>query len=111
VSIAVTSLSTSSCPGSTGFRMCVTTMAVAVEDFVLSQVKIYPNPVTDYLFFDGVIEDNITFSLYNIVGKVVKSGTVSTQSINLSTISEGVYILRLLDEKSRLYKEFKVIKN
>jgi hypothetical protein len=111
VSISVTTLSSSTCPGSTSSSLCTTTKTpVAVEDQSISQVSIYPNPVTENLFFEGVKGLNLSYSLYNIVGEKVENGTVNTQALSLSTVHAGIYVLRVIDPKNGQYKEFKVIK-
>ena len=110
VSISVTSLSITSCPGSTSSSLCTTTKTVAVEDQLLSQIKIYPNPVTDHLFFGGVVDEGFLFSMYSIIGRSVKSGMISSQAIDISSLTSGIYILRVTDEKRGLFKDFKVVK-
>lgn len=56
-------------------------------------VGIYPNPVTDILYFKGIGEVEKA-EVYNMVGQKVKSyGSVDRQ-INVSSLSKGNYILQ-----------------
>lgn len=56
-------------------------------------INIYPNPVSDSLHIDGIVEKT-TLSLYDIVGKLVfKNEVESNTSINTSDFAKGIYTL------------------
>ena len=111
VTITVTALSVTSCPRPIGSITCTTSkMPVSVVNEVLSNISLYPNPVQDLLFLDGIESRELSFSLYSIVGKNVKYGALGNESIDVSRIPSGIYILRIADQESRLYKDFKVVK-
>jgi len=111
VTISVTSLSTTSCPGSTSSSMCTTTKTpVSTENQALANVYIYPNPAQNLLFIEGVLGNDLSFDLYSVIGSSIKKGDVKANSIDLSNVASGIYMLRLTDETSRLYKDFKIVK-
>ncbi len=69
-------------------------------------LSVFPNPVTGLL---QVKIDQITqpysFILTDLNGKVVKQGTQKNSQIDLSAITKGVYLLKILAENGNLYKK------
>ena len=69
----------------------------------LEQIIVYPNPVTDgtlYLVLDAFMSEALTASLYDVYGKLVISKEITInhgqeESLNISTLSGGVYILEI----------------
>jgi len=83
---------------------------LSVEEFSLdNSISIFPNPTSDIITLD--VSNRITVSsleLYNIVGKqVIKTNNVST--LDLSQLSAGVYMLRVMTDSGILTK--KIIRN
>lgn len=68
-------------------------------------ITIYPNPVSDILFFD---RDNsvqlLAFSLFNISGSKVKEISSPFDELNLNEINAGVYLLNIKTNKGDLVK-------
>jgi photosystem II stability/assembly factor-like uncharacterized protein len=60
-------------------------------------LKIYPNPFTDRLQIDGLTSNRATISICDIQGREVYRGnyTGNTNTINLSNLLPGVYILNV----------------
>jgi hypothetical protein len=51
-----------------------------------SEIKIFPNPASNLIAiqFDGLVENNYTIELFDILGKVIKKTTINAgQSISL----------------------------
>jgi len=71
---------------------------------------IYPNPVSNTLYFnsDGSIQ-NSTYQLFNLQGRLIKQGIVISESIDLSGIVNGIYMLRL-DLDGKVFRS-RIIKN
>lgn len=71
-------------------------------------VKIYPNPSSSYVEFDGLIPRQV--DILGINGKLFKSEMNNTSQVNVSDLPSGVYIMILyLDDgtyqRSRLIKQ------
>lgn len=66
---------------------------------VHDQVSVYPNPVTDKLILRLTDSDYNQYTLYNLSGKQIQSGTINSggnfKVIDLSGCLSGVYVLRL----------------
>jgi glucose/arabinose dehydrogenase len=73
-----------------------------VDDRLLTSISIYPNPTKDILNINfgtnANIDPHTEISIYNLQGKKVKTilkNSETIQKINASTLSEGIYILRI----------------
>lgn len=77
-----------------------------VDENLFGTVKVYPNPTTDFLFFDQLTETK-EYTIYSLNGKVVKKGTINNEhnSINVSEIPAAIYLLQI-DQST-----FKFVKN
>jgi hypothetical protein len=56
---------------------------------------VYPNPTTDILHFKGEGTENIEIAIYNLQGTKVWRGVAKEQSVNISLLPSGVYILKM----------------
>lgn len=70
---------------------------------VLSETKLYPNPVKDILYINT--DKDTMYKIYDMAGVLVQSGKFSDKHINVSNLKEGIYMIRLNDETV-----FKIIK-
>lgn len=75
-----------------------------------NQIKIYPNPVVNKINIDEGNNKILSYSIYSIDGKMVKSDKFSENQINVSNINKGSYILVCKLENGKLAKQ-KFIKN
>ena len=80
---------TSAC---TNFTVSVT----GIESNANNQIKVYPNPVKDNLFFTGFGE------LYSLVGNKVAEGT---DIIAVEKLEAGIYLLKIDNNLFKIIKE------
>lgn len=82
----------------------------SIEDGLATQLKLYPNPVSDILRIAG-IENQINIQVLDIAGRILK--TVETSAfdteINLSDFNSGMYFLRFASANGEVVTR-KVIK-
>lgn len=68
---------------------------LATEQPEEQKLKMYPNPVKDYLHLENIT--NSTYVLYDVLGTVVAKGVVSENSaLNFSQLSSGLYVLEVV---------------
>ena len=79
----------------------------SVDDQNQLNISIYPNPVLDKLFIQGLLNPT-KISVYNILGKSVFSKTTSSE-INVDNLQSGIYILKIVDNQKEIVRRF--IKN
>lgn len=65
-------------------------------------IKIYPNPAKDILNIDlEFMRENLGYKIFNLLGeKTILSGNITTdsQSIDISQLPDGIYLLHLMDQ-------------
>ncbi len=59
------------------------------------EIKIYPNPTTGILIVDGIDINRSTVSVFDITGKVFKSGVIENHTLDISDLENGIYFLRI----------------
>lgn len=69
---------------------------VGTEDFITSNIKMYPNPVQDNLTLSAA-NDISNISIFNVLGQEVLSVNPNSTQTTLSTnlISNGVYVIKV----------------
>ncbi len=68
---------------------------LSVDNVLLSQISVFPNPASDILNVKVPVGVEIeAVQMYDILGKVV-SNTISNGEINVADLARGVYILNL----------------
>ena len=73
-----------------------------------TKVALYPNPVKDVLYFStsGKVAKA---EVYDLNGRIIKTAVVSNNSVNVSSLSKGVYFIILHTDKGVVKEKF--IKN
>ena len=79
---------------------------LGVEDNVLNDFNLYPNPAQDVLFIESQLPIEVV-KIYNLQGQLIKEGT--TDSVDVSNFSEGMYFVQVTIEGKSITKKF--IKN
>ncbi len=72
---------------------------------VNAEFTLYPNPVKQILnisLLDAVGKD---YTIYNVVGQVVGKGAFS-ESLDVSSLQSGVYILEINTDNDKMMKRF-----
>ena len=76
-----------------------TEIVLAVEENFSLQYAVYPNPASDVINVVGINTARVVnYKLYAIDGKQIKAGIVENTQINLSDLSNGLYLLQLESE-------------
>ena len=85
---------------------------VGIDDFDPSfEVKVYPNPVDEYLIVTTAEHQHKTYELYDANGKIIKRGQLAGEEtmIDTRTLLPASYSIRIKDEQVDL-KTIKLIK-
>ncbi|MDW5288787.1 T9SS type A sorting domain-containing protein [Formosa sp. PL04] len=89
------------------------TPAIAIDQSInnlklANKASIYPNPVKDVINIKNLSFKDYDFLIFDYSGKLLKQGNSKT-SINISDLSSGVYILKIINND--LSETFRVIKD
>jgi len=78
----------------------------SVDNIYAKTLKLYPNPVKDELFIENLQMDNLPFTIFDLTGKqMVNSQWLNGNSINVSSLASGVYILKIGEYRGKFVKE------
>jgi chitodextrinase len=62
-----------------------------------SDFTVFPNPATNSIQIRFAKAENMTFKIINTIGQTVKSGKVYNNSVDVSDLETGVYLLKVND--------------
>ena len=74
-------------------RMAQTTEVVAEPE--TAKILLYPNPVADTLYLSKSAQTVEKVQVYNMSGTLLKSGGKNTESIDLSNLIQGTYLVKV----------------
>jgi len=73
---------------------------------ILSTITLYPNPTKELLNIESNYPVKLYYSVFNYLGQVVQAGKMENNSINVSNLNAGIYILELNDGQKSITKKF-----
>ena len=85
---------------------------------LLSDISLFPNPNAGTFAIRGSVTNNnpVTYSVTNLVGQVIATGSIIPdnyqlgKTIGMGAISEGIYLLRLMQDGQSKIIRFSVDK-
>jgi hypothetical protein len=86
-------------------EQCITS---ASEKETERELRVYPNPTTDYVFLTGYGKE-WRYVIHSVQGKMVYSGNVS-ERIDVSELPPGLYFLSLTDNSGEFSRVFRFVK-
>ena len=99
---------------SEGFIGSNTFVVLNIEDYsVLSDVKVFPNPTSDFVNINFTQKSDYDISIYNLSGELIYSKQVNesnNESINLSEFTAGTYLFVVKQEAEQKVTTYKIIK-
>jgi hypothetical protein len=74
---------------------------LSTEDFGNPlDIKLYPQPARGIVYLQS--QNNITqYEIYSIQGQTIQSGHIENNSLNISSLSSGLYLIRVSDDQGR----------
>ena len=74
----------------------VSCAGLSVNDFDLSNLKIYPNPVNgNYVTIQSPISGDKNIEVYDITGKRLINTILNSDKLDISSVSAGVYLVKV----------------
>lgn len=64
-------------------------------------LNVYPNPVNDRLYLEGLPDQSFDLMLINQLGQVLRTEHTSARSIPVDDLTPGLYVLRVSDSKGK----------
>ncbi len=72
-------------------------------------VAFYPNPVTSMINIDEVTGE-YNYIIYDLSGSIVQEGKINNDTIDVSNLNSGTFIIKLSSADLKIYKKIKFIK-
>ncbi|UPT71905.1 MAG: T9SS type A sorting domain-containing protein [Flavobacterium sp. JAD_PAG50586_2] len=79
---------------------------LANPEFTMANgLKIFPNPVQNELNFEDTgLENDLAISVYDLTGRQILSAKINANTVNVSNLPSGVYILKAGSRFGRFVK-------
>ena len=95
--------------------ICSIQLPLSVADTTFSNLKIYPNPTTGFVNIDlgnQNLESNSIVKLFDIQGRIISTKEMKTavDNVNISNLSDGVYIITIENGSSKTTKKIVLAK-
>jgi len=103
-------MSNSNSQVSNGYHKGLDLSLLSSEDNNILDIGIFPNPISYNLNIKNDKNYDLNFELYNLNGQLLISELIINNKINLSSITQGIYILKVINTENDLSESFKIIK-
>ena len=82
------------------------------EPLTKVNVLIYPNPASNFLKIEMESSDGSRYLLHDLMGKLVREGSLNTSSttVDISNLADGTFRLSVANQRGRTLNSFLVIK-
>ncbi len=81
------------------------------NESISNQIRVYPNPATNFLFVDSSVSiEEYEYLIFDITGKSIAKGTLG-QKINISDLESGLYFIQITSSENEAIKFAKFVKN
>lgn len=70
------------------------------------EVNIYPNPVKEAIYLSGTSVGDSKYIIHDYSGKCVSQGEITGNSINVSNLNKGLYLIKIYNNKSQSINRF-----
>jgi len=75
------------------------------DDFLYEMIRIYPNPVSNILYVEGITE-NVRFTIINYQGRIIQHKLLKGNRVDLSSLKEGIYLIKFETGSGNLTRKF-----
>lgn len=90
-------------------------LSIGIDEFKSMEMDIYPNPANDMvnLLPFGESNENFTWNIYSLTGKLVLSGNIDPsfgrgEKINVSSLNNGIYLISIENKSSVFNSKLKI---
>jgi hypothetical protein len=91
-----------------GVKHGITEIPTGINPLAIESLKVYPNPVKNYLTIDYPNHKIENIVIYDVVGNLMMS-TKTKEKIDFSSFAKGVYILKIY-EANNGFRQIKIMK-
>lgn len=82
---------------------------VSASSQEIPNFKLYPNPVYgDVVYISSDYNDTKLVTVYDVLGEVVLTDRISTNTLNISQLVPGVYVLQVTERQKSMTRKLVV---
>ena len=71
--------------------------------------KLYPNPAySDVVYISSEYNDTKVITVYDVLGEIVLTDRISTNTLNISRLVPGVYVLQVTERQKSMTRKLVV---
>lgn len=82
----------------------ITNPILSLNNFEQNNISIYPNPVRDNIYLSNI--EKVDYEIFDMLGKLILKGKQNENQINVNSLTKGVYILKVKNEKNTFNQKF-----
>ncbi|OFY84947.1 MAG: hypothetical protein A3F72_18365 [Bacteroidetes bacterium RIFCSPLOWO2_12_FULL_35_15] len=73
---------------------------VGIAKYSNSDIRVYPNPASEYLIINKTSKENLNVVMYDVMGREVLNSAINGQStkISVASLANGTYILKMFNK-------------
>ncbi|MBN2523600.1 MAG: T9SS type A sorting domain-containing protein [Bacteroidales bacterium] len=68
-------------------------------------IKVYPNPVKDFVYIEGIVSKDYSVRIVDISGRIILERKIENNTIDLSSLQRGIYLLKIANRVHKIIKE------
>ena len=98
--------------GITSSTPTMVTLYTGIDATAAEKIEIYPNPAHQQFFVSSNSNSPINIGVYDLTGKKIieRKNQRSNQSIDISALTNGIYLIRISSENGMVTKKLTVSK-
>lgn len=71
------------------------TFTSSISEIPTLDFSVYPNPASDFIRINVLDDSKMTYTLFNSIGKLVVSGSLTSNQLDCSNLQNGIYFLKI----------------
>ena len=86
--------------------------SLGFSNIQIDNISVYPNPVSNLLNVNTGTNNDLSYSIFNIMGQSISNGKLTTidNRIDFSQLSKGVYFFNIYNRELNKQNTYKLIK-
>lgn len=83
------------------------TLKINETDLKPFEIKVYPNPTSQYIQISSNLSDIVNYELFNMAGQLLKKGkTTNSTKIDISNLTKGIYLIKATENDKKTIEKF-----
>lgn len=82
---------------------------VGIDELLGTNILVYPSPAKDVLHIEGVLKEGTKFTVFDLSGKELMRGDITSNRIDIQKLPTGTYLLNIsIENHNKVYKFIKL---